>query len=327
MIPIRGTFQKMSRLVRDTAVQLGKGIQLTITGDETELDRTVIEEISDPLIHMLRNAADHGIEPPAERLAAGKPAAGTIRLRASHQGGAVVLEISDDGRGLDPARIRTKAIERGIIPATAVLDDRDALDLIFAPGFSTAQTVTNVSGRGVGMDVVKRTIDSLRGSVEIASEKGEGTTVTLKLPLTLAIIEGLLVEIDRQFFILPLAIVQECVELTRTDVGQSHGRDIANIRGEIVPYIRLRESFDIRGARPDIEQIVITEVERNRIGLVVDNVIGEHQTVIKTLGRAYRDVEGVSGATILGDGTVALIMDVARLTNDAYARAGFAMAG
>jgi len=327
MLPIGTTFGRFKRLVRDLSQELGREVEMTTEGAETELDKTVIERLNDPLVHLIRNSIDHGIEPPDVRESLGKPRAGMLNIAARHSGAYVLIEITDDGAGIDREAIRRKAVDKGLIGADMELKDKEIFSLIFAPGFSTSETVTSVSGRGVGMDVVKRTIDNLRGSVEIASEKGEGTTVTLKLPLTLAIIEGLLVEIDRQFFILPLAIVQECVELTRTDVGQSHGRDIANIRGEIVPYIRLRESFDIRGARPDIEQIVITEIERNRIGLVVDNVIGEHQTVIKTLGRAYRDVEGVSGATILGDGTVALIMDVARLTNDAYARAGFAMAG
>ena len=327
MLPIGTTFGRFKRLVRDLSQELGREVEMTTEGAETELDKTVIERLNDPLVHLIRNSIDHGIEPPDVRESLGKPRSGMLNIAARHSGAYVLIEITDDGAGIDKEAIRKKAVEKGLISADMELKDKEIFSLIFAPGFSTSETVTNVSGRGVGMDVVKRTIDNLRGSVEIVSEKGEGTTVTLKLPLTLAIIEGLLVEIDRQFFILPLTIVQECVELTRTDVGQSHGRDIANIRGEIVPYIRLRESFDIKGARPDIEQIVITEVERNRIGLVVDNVIGEHQTVIKTLGRAYRDVEGVSGATILGDGTVALIMDVARLTNDAYARAGFAMAG
>jgi len=249
-----------------------------------------------------------------------------LHIAARHSGAYVLIEITDDGAGIDKEVIRKKDVEKGLIGPDTELQDKEIFSLIFAPGFSTSEKITNVSGRGVGMDVVKRTIDNLRGTVEISSEKGEGTTVTLKLPLTLAIIEGLLVEIDRQFFILPLTIVQECVELSRADVDKSHGRDIANIRGEIVPYIRLRESFAIEGKRPDIEQIVITEVERNRIGLVVDNVIGEHQTVIKSLGKVYRDIEGVSGATILGDGTVALIMDVAKLTDAAHAAAGFAMA-
>ncbi len=325
MLPIGTTFGRFKRLVRDLSQELGREVEMTTEGAETELDKTVIERLNDPLVHLIRNSIDHGIESPEVRESLGKPRAGMLNIAARHSGAYVLIEITDDGAGIDKETIRRKAVEKGLISADMELQDKEIFSLIFAPGFSTAEKVTSVSGRGVGMDVVKRTIDSLRGSVEISSQKGEGTTVTLKLPLTLAIIEGLLVEINRQFFILPLTIVQECVELNRTDVEMSHGRDIANIRGEIVPYIRLRESFEIKGTRPEIEQIVITEIERNRIGLVVDNVIGEHQTVIKTLGKVYQDIEGISGATILGDGTVALIMDVARLTDNAYAAAGFAM--
>lgn len=326
MLPIGTTFGRFKRLVRDLSQELGREVEMTTEGAETELDKTVIERLNDPLVHLIRNSIDHGIESPDVRESLGKPRAGLLHIAARHSGAYVLIEITDDGAGIDRDAIRRKAVDKGLISPDVELQDKEAFSLVFAPGFSTSGAVTSVSGRGVGMDVVKRTIDNLRGSVEISSRKGEGTTVTLKLPLTLAIIEGLLVEIDQQFFILPLTIVQECVELSRSDVEMSHGRDIANIRGEIVPYIRLRESFAIEGTRPDIEQIVITEVERNRIGLVVDNVIGEHQTVIKSLGKAYRDIEGVSGATILGDGTVALIMDVARLTDAACVGAGFGMA-
>ncbi len=321
MLPIGTTFGRFKRLVRDLSRELGREVEMTTEGAETELDKTVIERLNDPLVHLIRNSIDHGIEPPEVRKTLGKPAAGMLHISARHSGAYVLIEITDDGAGIDKEVIRRKAIEKGIISPDAELQDKEILSLIFAPGFSTASTVTNVSGRGVGMDVVKKTIDNLRGSVEVSSEKGEGTTVTLKLPLTLAIIEGLLVEIDKQFFILPLPIVHECVELTHLDVERSNGKDIANIRGEIVPYIRLRESFAIRGSRPDVEQIVITEIDRERVGFVVDNVVGEHQTVIKSLGKVYRNVQGISGATILGDGTVALIMDVARLVNNGYAKA------
>jgi len=323
MLPIGTTFGRFKRLVRDLSQELGREVEMTTEGAETELDKTVIERLNDPLVHLIRNSIDHGIEPPEMRESLGKPRAGMLHIAARHSGAHVLVEITDDGAGIDKEVIRKKAIEKGLISTEAELQEKELYSLIFAPGFSTANAVTSVSGRGVGMDVVKRTIDGLRGSVEVNSEKGVGTTVTLKLPLTLAIIEGLLVEIGKQFFILPLTIVQECVELTHRDVEMSHGRDIANIRGEIVPYIRLRESFEINGSRPGIEQIVITEIERNRVGFVVDSVIGEHQTVIKSLGKVYRDINGISGATILGDGTVALIMDVARLTHNAYADAGF----
>lgn len=321
MLPIGTTFGRFKRLVRDLSRELGREVEMTTEGAETELDKTVIERLNDPLVHLIRNSIDHGIESPDVRKGLGKPPAGMLHIAARHSGAYVLIEITDDGAGIDKEVIRQKAIEKGIISPDAELQDKEIFSLIFAPGFSTAAKVTNVSGRGVGMDVVKKTIDSLRGTVEVSSQKGEGTTVTLKLPLTLAIIEGLLVEIDKQFFILPLPMVHECVELTRMDVERSNGKDIAYIRGEIVPYIRLRESFGMLGSRPDIEQIVITEIDRERIGFVVDHVIGEHQTVIKSLGKIYRNVHGISGATILGDGTVALIMDVARLMNNGYAKA------
>lgn len=321
MLPIGTTFGRFKRLVRDLSRELGREVEMTTEGAETELDKTVIERLNDPLVHLIRNSIDHGIEPPHVRKELGKPPAGMLHVAARHSGAYVLIEITDDGAGIDRDVVRSKAIEKGIIGADADLTDKEIFSLIFAPGFSTSAAVTSVSGRGVGMDVVKKTIDSLRGSVEVNSEKGEGTTVTLKLPLTLAIIEGLLVEIDSRYFILPLPMVHECVELTRLDVERSNGNDIANIRGEIVPYIRLRETFGIPGSRPDIEQIVVTEIDRERIGFVVDHVIGEHQTVIKSLGKVYRNVHGISGATVLGDGTVALIMDVARLVDASYARA------
>lgn len=294
---------------------------MTTEGAETELDKTVIERLNDPLVHLIRNSIDHGIEPPHVRRELGKPSTGMLHISARHSGAYVLIELTDDGAGIDRDVVRRKAIGKGIIGPDADLSDKEIFSLIFAPGFSTSATVTSVSGRGVGMDVVKKTIDSLRGSVEVSSEKGEGTTVTLRLPLTLAIIEGLLVEIDNRYFILPLPMVHECVELTRRDVENSNGNNIANIRGEIVPYIRLRETFGIPGSRPDREQIVITEIDRERTGFVVDHVIGEHQTVIKSLGKVYRNVQGISGATVLGDGTVALIMDVAKLADASYAKA------
>ena len=313
MMPIGSTFSKFKRLVRDLTKELGKEIELTTDGAETELDKTVIEKLNDPLVHLIRNSIDHGVEMPSDREAAGKPKAGVIHLSAKHSGAQVLITVEDDGAGLDPERIRAKAIEKGLIQHDAVLTEKEIFALILLPGFSTAKTVTSVSGRGVGMDVVKRSIDSLRGTIEIKSEKGIGSAVTLHLPLTLAIIEGLMVKISNDYFIIPLSHVEECVELTRKDVSNAHGRDIANVRGQIVPYIRLRERFSFSTERPDREQIVITRSGDYRVGLVVDGVIGNHQTVIKPLGSFYKQVEGLSGATILGDGSVALILDVARL--------------
>ncbi len=310
MLPIGSTFTKFKRLVRDLSQELGKEIEMETEGAETELDKTVIERLNDPLVHLIRNSIDHGIEMPEVRRAAGKPTQGTVHLGAVHSGDSVLITIRDDGAGLDRDRIREKAIERGLISANSELPDREIYTMIFAPGFSTAARVTSVSGRGVGMDVVKKGIEALRGSIEITSARGIGSTITLRIPLTLAIIESLLVRIDTSYFVLPLSHVEECVELTREDIKNAHGRNLANVRGAIVPYILLREQFGIESNRPDIEQIVITGINGSKVGFVVDSVIGQHQTVIKTLGRVYRDVKGVSGATILGDGTVALILDM-----------------
>ncbi len=251
---------------------------------------------------------------PQARVASGKARKGTVHLAAEHSGASVLIRITDDGKGLDSEAIRAKAVERGLIQENVALADKDVYSLIFAPGFSTAKIVSNVSGRGVGLDVVKKAIESLRGEIDIQSEKDKGTTITLKLPLTLAIIDGLLVRLGKDHFVLPLSAVKECVELTKQDAAGAHGRHIANVRGRIVPYIKLRERFGINGSVPDIEQIVIAEIGDGNIGFVVDSVIGEHQTVIKSLGTYYKNVEGISGATILGDGTVALILDVSKIT-------------
>jgi two-component system chemotaxis sensor kinase CheA len=317
MIPIGNMYSKFKRLVRDLSGEMGKEVLMSSEGAETELDKTVIDRLNDPMVHLIRNSIDHGIELPDERRSLGKPEEGMLNLSARHSGAHVVIEITDDGAGLDPEVIRGKAVEKGLIAQNAELTEKEIFALILAPGFSTAQKVTNVSGRGVGMDVVKRNIEALRGSIDITSQKGIGTTITLSLPLTLAIIDGLLVQIGTEVFVVPLSLVEECVELTGEDIANAHGRQIANVRGEIIPYISLREKFTINGGKPDIEQIVITGVNGQRVGFVVDHVIGEHQTVIKTLGRVYRDIEGISGATILGDGTVALIMDVPKLVQKA----------
>jgi two-component system chemotaxis sensor kinase CheA len=316
MLPIGSTFSKFKRLVRDLSSELGKEIDLETSGAETELDKTVIEKLNDPLVHLIRNSIDHGIELPEVRQAAGKPPKGIVPLGAVHSGDSVLVTIRDDGAGLNKEAIRAKAIERGLITAGAELSDREIYNLIFAPGFSTAKNVTSVSGRGVGMDVVKKAIEALRGSIDINSTPGRGSVITLKIPLTLAIIETLLVRIDTSFFVLPLAMVEECIELTRADVAASHGRNLAHVRGTLTPYISLREQFGISGNQPEIEQVVIAGVNGSRIGFVVDDVVGEHQTVIKSLGKLYRDVQGISGATILGDGTVALILDPNLLMQD-----------
>jgi len=310
MLPIGSTFSKFKRLVRDLSSELGKEIEMETFGAETELDKTVIEKLNDPLVHIIRNSIDHGIEMPELRRAAGKASRGTVYLGAEHSGDSVLVTIRDDGAGLDRDIIRAKAVEKGLLSATAELSDKEIYAQIFAPGFSTAAKVTSVSGRGVGMDVVKRGIEGLRGSIGVDSVRGSGTTITLKIPLTLAIIDSLLVKIGKDHFVLPLAAVEECVELTREDVKNSHGRNLANVRGVIIPYIPLRQQFRITDQRPEIEQIVIANIHGSKVGFVVDHVVGEHQTVIKSLGKMYHDVRGVSGATILGDGTVALILDM-----------------
>ncbi|WP_243439333.1 chemotaxis protein CheA [Fundidesulfovibrio soli] len=310
MLPIGTTFSRFRRLVRDLSAELGKEIDLEAEGGETELDKTVIEQLGDPLVHLLRNSIDHGIEPAGERLAAGKPARGRIRLCARQAGGTVFIRIEDDGRGLNVERIRQKAQERGLVPPDARLSDQECFQLIFAPGFSTAQQVTSVSGRGVGMDVVKRAIESLRGKLDIDSPPGKGTAITIQLPLTLAIIDGLQVRAGGEFYIIPLALVEECVELAAEP--QARGRTIS-LRGETVPYVRLRETFRLPGGPPAVEQVVVTRHEHGRTGIAVDDVVGQQQTVIKNLGRYLGHVPGISGATINGDGSIALILDVGQL--------------
>lgn len=310
MMPIGSTFNRFKRLVHDLSRDLGKEVELVTAGAETELDKTVLDQLADPLVHLIRNSIDHGICPPAERVAMGKPARGTVRLSASHQGSHVVVTIQDDGRGLDTEAIRTKAIEKQLVSADANLTEAEIFNLVFLPGFSTAKSVTGVSGRGVGMDVVRKQIDALRGSIQLASTRGHGTTIALSLPLTLAIIEGLLVTIGDDPFIIPMSVVTENVELRREDRARNNGRNLISVRGELIPYLHLRELFGIPGDEPAIEKIVIVRYGRDRVGLVVDRVLGNHQTVIQSLGRMFRPIGVLSGGTILGDGRVALILDL-----------------
>jgi len=317
MLPIRGTFERFRRLVHDLARDLHKEVELTIEGADTELDKTVIDQLNDPLMHLIRNSMDHGIESAESRAAAGKPQVATIHLAARHAGANVLIEVSDDGGGIDAAAVRARAIQRGLITADAQLTESEVFSLILAPGFSTAEKVTDVSGRGVGMDVVHQRVEALRGTLHIDSKSGRGTTVTLRLPLTLAIIDGLLVRVGEAFFILPLANSLECIELTRADIAEANGKHVANVRGEVIPYIRLREYFEMRSQPPNIEQIMIAETDDGRCGFVVDEVLGDHQTVIKNLGRFYRHIQFISGATILGNGTLALILDPNRVVQDA----------
>jgi two-component system chemotaxis sensor kinase CheA len=312
-VPIGSLFGRFRRLVHDLSAQLGKEITLVTVGEETELDKTVIEKLNDPLIHLLRNSIDHGLETPEGRAAAGKPSGGRITLTARHAGAEVLISIVDDGRGLDRDRIRARAEEKGLVQPGAILRDSELFGVIFQPGFSTAREVTSLSGRGVGMDVVKQAVEALRGKIEIASVQGAGTELTLRLPLTLAIIDGLLVRVGTGRYVLPLYSVDECVELSAEQDARSRGRNFLNIRGDLVPFLRLRELFNAT-APPDIYQkVVVVAAGKRRVGLVVDQVIGNHQTVIKSLSVLHASARMFSGATILGDGAVALILDVSQL--------------
>ena len=313
MVPIGTLFGRFRRLLHDLARELDKPVELLTNGEETELDKTMIERLADPLVHLIRNAIDHGLERPDGRAAAGKPASGVIRLSARHAGAEVLVTVADDGRGLDAERIRAKAMEQGLITAEARLTEHELHQLIFHPGFSTAKEISAISGRGVGMDVVKRTIEALRGSIDIASRPGHGTEVTLRLPLTLAIIEGLLVRVGSGIYVIPLSAVEECVELPPAEAARSGGCNLLSIRGALVPFLRMRELLQARTPPDPYQKVVIIAAGEQRVGLVVDQILGSHQTVIKSLSRLQGDVKTFSGATILGDGTVALILDVAQL--------------
>ena len=315
MVPIGSLFVRFRRLLHDLSLQLGKDIELVTVGDETEMNKTMIERLADPLVHVIRNSADHGLEDAATRIAAGKSPTGHIRIVARHAGAEVLVSISDDGRGLDQRRIRQKAEDQGLIAPGAVLTDSEINALIFAPGFSTAQEVSALSGRGVGMDVVKRTIESMRGAIDVATAPNQGTTITLRLPLTLAIIEGLRVRVADTRYVIPLTAVEECVELSDLENQRSEGRSFLNVRGDLIPFLRLRELFGEAGKPDAFQKIVIVSTGDARVGLVVDQIIGSHQTVIKSLSRLHADVVTFSGATILGDGAVALILDIPHIVS------------
>lgn len=316
MVAIGEVFSRFPRVVRDVSRELGKDIELTISGAEAELDKSMVEKVADPLMHLLRNAMDHGIEPADVRVARGKPAKGTVSLKAYHESGTIIIEVSDDGGGLDPDKILRKAIEKGIVAEGANLSLHDIQQLILAPGFSTAEQVTNLSGRGVGMDVVKSNVEALRGTLDIQSELGKGTTMRLCLPLTLAIIDGFHVGVGDAQFIVPLDMVVECVELP---LGLDHV-DYMEQRGVALPFVRLRELFGERGAAHARPRVVIVRFAGKRIGLVVDRIYGKCQTVIKPLGPLFQNVPCVTGSTILGDGDVALIIDVAELIQDVVSK-------
>lgn len=313
MIPIGSLFGRFRRLVHDLSGELGKPIDFVTAGEDTELDKTMIERLADPLVHLIRNAVDHGLETTERRLAAGKPAQGSVRLSAVYSGAEVAISVSDDGAGLDSARIRAKAEEAGIITPETKLTDQELHNLIFSPGFSTAGEVTALSGRGVGMDVVKRTIDGLRGTIDLSTTPRQGTTATLRLPLTLAIIDGMLVRVGNGRYTIPLAAVEECVELPDGIEAHAKGRNFLDIRGSLVPYLRLREVFATNAPAERHQKVVIVSSSEGRVGLVVDQIIGNNQTVIKQLSKLHAGIKSFSGATILGDGSVALILDTAHL--------------
>jgi two-component system chemotaxis sensor kinase CheA len=312
MIPIKSTFQKMERLARDLARDFGKKVTFTTDGEDTELDRTVVEEIGDPLVHMVRNSLDHGLEAPEGRSKAGKSENGSLHLRAYHQGSNIVVELQDDGRGIDPDKIYSKAVEKGVIPAGTVLSRDEILALIFAPGFSTAEKVTAVSGRGVGMDVVKRNIEKLRGKIEISSEVGQGSVFKIKLPLTMAIIDGLVVRVGADRFILPSTSVQMALRPTRDSITTVHGQgEVLDLRGRFIPVHRLNRRFGIPGDAVDPWDgiVVIVETSGKVSALLVDEMVSKQEVVIKNLGAFMQNLPGVSGGAILGDGNIALILD------------------
>ncbi|GAA1901951.1 chemotaxis protein CheA [Lapillicoccus jejuensis] len=313
MVPIGSTLSRFTRVVRDVSASLGKDVALTVTGGETEVDKALVEHIGDPLMHLVRNALDHGLESPERRVALGKPRRGSLELRARHDSGAIVVELADDGAGIDVAAVHAKAVERGLVEPGTQLSDKEVLALVFEPGFSTASSVSTLSGRGVGMDVVKRNVSALRGTIDIDSRPGEGTTVRIRLPLTLAIIDGFMVGVGATTFVVPLSQVLECVELPPGGLR----RDYMDLRGEVLPLIPLRRVLDVDGLTPRRENVVVVECAGSKAGLVVDTLRGEFQTVIKPLGSLFAGAEGIGGSTILGDGAVALILDVPALVRHA----------
>lgn len=320
MIPIKPTFQKMERLARDLARDFGKKVAFLTSGEDTELDRTVVEEIGDPLVHMVRNALDHGLEAPDVRVAAGKSETGSLHLRAYHQGSNIVVELQDDGKGIDPDRIYAKAVEKGVVPRGAQLSREEILALIFAPGFSTAEKVTSVSGRGVGMDVVKRNIEKLRGKIEISSEVGKGSVFKIKLPLTMAIIDGLVVRVGEDRFILPSTSVQMALRPPRDTISTVHGMgQVLELRGRFLPVHRLDQRFGITAdaANPWDGIVVIVESSGKTSALMVDEMMSKQEVVIKNLGALMQNLPGVAGGAILGDGNIALILDPGSLLNAA----------
>jgi two-component system chemotaxis sensor kinase CheA len=323
MVTVKATFQKMARLVRDVAAKAGKRIQLEVEGEDVELDRNVVEEIGDPLVHMIRNACDHGVEPADERRKAGKNETGTLRLRAFHSGGSIVIEVEDDGRGLSRDRILRKCVEKGLIDPTrnlAEIPDSEVFNYIFLPGFSTAEKVTDISGRGVGMDVVRRNIEALRGSVEIRSTTGKGSTFSMRLPLTMAIIDGMVVRVGGQRYIVPTLNIERSFRPTPDQLTMVLGKgELARVRDALLPIYRLQRLFNLADGRQSLTEglLLVLENGKRRACVFVDEILGQQQVVIKSLGDSHPPIRGVSGGAILGDGRVALIVDVGGLLESA----------
>jgi two-component system chemotaxis sensor kinase CheA len=318
MLPISFAFSRFPRLVRDLSKQLDKEVELVMIGENTELDKTVMEKIGDPLVHLVRNSLDHGLESAQQRIANGKSSAGTITLNAYHHGGSIVIEVKDDGAGLNKERIRNKAIEKGIIAEDEDLSDSQIYDLIFQAGFSTADVVSDVSGRGVGMDVVRRNIAELNGSIDVSSTPGEGSIFSIRLPLTLAILDGQLVKVGEEVYIFPLVSIVESIQLEKSMLNNITGNQfVMQLRNEYVPIICLQDIFNIKAEKKDLEgaMLVVVEGDNGKVGIVVDELLGQQQVVIKSLEKNYQKVDSISGATILGDGTVALIVDISGLNN------------
>lgn len=315
--PVSAVFSRVPRIIREVEAQTGKSVRLDVEGESTELDKTVIERIAEPLTHLIRNAVDHGLETPEERAAAGKPEQGVIRLSAEHRGGRILIAVADDGRGINRERVLAKALERGIVARDAKLTDEEIDNLVFAPGFSTAQTVSNISGRGVGMDVVKQNIQALGGRVTIVSRPGVGSTFTLALPLTLAIADGMIIKVGTETLVMPLTHIVECLQPQEGDVqAVGPGHNVLNVRGRFLPIQSVAAALDIAEAQSDPSKAVLIVVEteaRGQVVLMVDTICDQRQVVIKSLETNYRAVDGVAGATILGDGRIALIADIEAL--------------
>jgi two-component system chemotaxis sensor kinase CheA len=321
MVPMGSLFGRFRRLVHDLSRDLGKPVDFVTIGEDTEMDKTMIERLADPLVHLIRNAIDHGIENADDRATTSKSPTGRIELAARYVGAQVLVTVQDDGAGLNTARISAKAEENGLIPPGANLSEHEIHQFLFHPGFSTAKTISALSGRGVGMDVVKRTIEAMRGTIDLTTIPGHGSSVTLRLPLTLAIIDGLLIRVGEARYIIPLSAVEECIELTAEAEARAKGRSFLNVRGELVPFLRLRDVFDAEGQPDPHQKVIVSSIGDTRVGLVVDQIIGSHQTVIKSLSKLHSDVTMFSGATILGDGSAALILDVAQLVTLGQSRA------